>query len=182
MWHELGIERYVPERPANFTECVIFKQVSNLSSESLMHLWNAYPTIMLRIYLSVLIISLSICIYEFLQKPSPEPENSEWNGVWRNLGETLEKCASLVSWNFTTENLSSNLRQRCCSSGKSEEVQIIWGLAYAYFPLFITISKRERESLKLSERVKSSQEKVGTERENLGVQKESFLVEKQFPN
>jgi len=85
---------------------VIFKQVSGLYPESLVYLWNAYPVIMLRISLRVLlIISLSICIYNILRKPSPKPENTEWQGVWRDLGETLERQASLVSWNFTPEHL-----------------------------------------------------------------------------
>lgn len=175
MWYELGTERYVPERAANFIERVIFKQVSSLSAESLVHLWNAYPMIMLRIYLSVfIIISLSIYIYDLLQKHPPEPKNTEWKGVWRNLGETLEKWASLVSWNFIPEhlqdpeNLSSNLRQRCCSSGRYEEAQIIRGLTDAYRALFITIPERERESLKLSERVSE------IERESLQAERESF--------
>ena len=105
--------------------------------------------IMLSISLNVfLIISLSVCIYGILKKPSPEPENTDWQRVWRDLGETLKRRALLVSWNFTPEhlqdpqNINSYLRQECCSSGRSEVAQIIWGLAYVYQALLSTNSER----------------------------------------
>ena len=54
--------------------------------------------IMLLLSLNVFfIVSLSICIYHILMKPSPKPENTEWQGVWRGLGETLERWTLLVS-------------------------------------------------------------------------------------
>ena len=106
---------------------------------------------MLLIPLSVsIIISLTICIYNILRTLSPKSENTEWQGVWRDLGETLERWTSSVSWNFTPEHLqdpeslSRYLGQGCCGSDRSEEAQIIWGLAYAYWALFNTIPERER--------------------------------------
>ena len=120
--------------------------------ESFMQFLNAH-LIMLLISLNllfiILLISLSIWIYHILRKPSPEPENTEWQGVWRGLGETLERWSSLVSWNFTPkhlkdpESLIRYLRQGCCSSGRSEEAQIIWGLANSYQAIFNTIPERE---------------------------------------
>jgi len=62
-----------------------------------------------------------------LRKPSPEPENTEWQGAWRGLGETLEVGTSSVSRNFTPEHLKDPeslnryLGQDCCGSGRSEE-------------------------------------------------------------
>lgn len=94
-----------------------------------------------------------------------------------------------MSWNFTPEHLQDPgslgryLRQGCCGSGRSEEAQIIWGLANACWALFNTVSEKERvseigrESLQ-TER-KSLQERVRADRENLQVQKKSLLVEKQ---
>ena len=95
-------------------------------------------------------ISLSIWIYNILKKSPPKPENTEWQGVWRDLGETLERWTCSVSWNFTPEHLKDPeslnryLRQRCCGLGRSEEAQMIWGLANAYRALFNTIPERER--------------------------------------
>ena len=78
MWRELDIESYVSEGAANFTEHVAFKQASSLSLESLMHFLNTHPIIVLLISLSVsIIISLTICIYNILRKPSPKPGNTE---------------------------------------------------------------------------------------------------------
>ena len=131
---------------------MIFKQAPSLSLESFMQFLNAH-LITLLISLNVLfIISLSIWIYNILKKPSPEPENIEWQGVWKGLGETLERWTSSVSWNFTPEHLKDPeslnryLRQECCSSGRSEEAQMIWGLANAYWALFNTIPERETVS------------------------------------
>jgi len=99
-----------------------------------------------------IIISLTICIYNILSKPSPKPENTKWQGVGRDLGETLERWTSSVSWNFTPEylkdpeGLNRYLRKECCNSGRSEEAQMIWGLANAYRALFNTIPERERVS------------------------------------
>ena len=61
---------------------------------------------MLSVSLNVLlIISFSVCIYNILRKPSPKPKNTEWQGVRRGLGETLERWTPSVSWNFTPEHL-----------------------------------------------------------------------------
>ncbi|XP_021236236.1 uncharacterized protein LOC110389699 [Numida meleagris] len=145
MWHT------APEEAANFVELGVLKPSPSLSFESLMHFLNAHLT-MLSISLNALLIILviSLSIY-FLRKPSPKPEDTEWQGVWRKLGETLERWESPVSWNFTPEHmedpesLSEYLRQRCDSFGESEEAQIIWGLAHAYRALFNTIPERERQ-------------------------------------
>ena len=85
MWHT------TPEGAVNFTELGIFKQAPSPSFESFMQFLNAH-LITLSISLNVLlIISLSICICHILRKPSPKPESTEWQGVWRGLGETLER-------------------------------------------------------------------------------------------
>ena len=96
------------EGAAHFTELVIFKQAPSLSFESFMQFLNAHLItllISLNVLFSSLLISLSIWIYNILRKPSSEPENIEWRGMWRGLGETLERWTSLVSWNFTPEHL-----------------------------------------------------------------------------
>lgn len=36
---------------------------------------------------------------------APELNNIEWEGVWRNVGENLEKWAPLVSWRCTPKHL-----------------------------------------------------------------------------
>ena len=57
-----------------------------------------------------------------------------------------------MSWNFTPEHLKDPeslnryLRQGCCGLGRSEEAQMIWGLANAYQALFNTIPEKERVS------------------------------------
>ena len=167
MWYGLSIESYVPEGVSYFTEYMIFKQASSLSLESFICFLNAHSVIMLSISLNVfLIISLSIFIYNVLRKPSPKPENTEWQGVWRDLRETLERWASLVSWNFSSEhlqdpkNLSRYLRQACCGSSKSEEMQIIQGLAYVYQALFTTILGMLERVSKPSERVSEPKGRV----------------------
>ena len=94
-------------------------------------------------------ISLSIWIYNILKKSPPKPENTEWQGVWRDLGETLERWTCSVSWNFIPEHLKDPeslnryLRQGCFSSSTSEEGQISWSLSYAYWALFSTILESE---------------------------------------
>ena len=134
--------------------------------ESFMQFLNAH-LITLLISLNVLfIISLSIWIYNILKKSPPKPENTEWQGVWRALGETLERWTCSVSWNFTPkhlkdpESLNRYLRQGCCSSGRSEEAQMIWGLANAYRALFNTIPERERILEIERERVQAEKERL----------------------
>ena len=113
-------------RATNFTELVILKQVPSLSFKSFMDCLNAH-LIMLLISLNALfvivIISLGICIFNTMKKkPSPKPENTEWQGAWRVLGETLERWPSSLSWDFTPEHLQDPeslgryLRQGCCGS------------------------------------------------------------------
>lgn len=85
MWHTS------PEGVANYTELVIFKQAHSLSLEYLMQFLNAHLIMLLsslNVLFIILLISLSIWIYNILRKSSPEPENIEWQGVWRGLGET----------------------------------------------------------------------------------------------
>ena len=82
------------ERAANFTELVILKQVPSLSFKSFMDCLNAHLItllISLNALFVIVIISLSIWIYHILRKSPPKPESTEWEGVWRDLGETLER-------------------------------------------------------------------------------------------
>ena len=167
----LSVLNQFVERAANFTELVILKQVPSLSFKSFMDCLNAH-LITLLISLNALfvtvIISLSICIFNIMKKPSPKPENTEWQGAWRGMGETLEKWTCLVSWNFTPkhlkdpESLNRYLRQGCCGLGRSEEAHMIWGLANAYRVLFNTIPDRgiNFRFLKLRGRVSVLKEKV----------------------
>ena len=140
-------------RSTYFKELVIWKQLLSLSCESFMDCLNAHLTtlsISLNALFAIVIISLSIWNYCILKKSPPKPENTEWQGVWRALGETVERWTCSVSWNFTPEHrkdpesLNRYLRQRCCGLGRSEEAQMIWGLANAYRALFNTIPERER--------------------------------------
>ena len=51
---------------------------------------NAYLITLLisqNVLLIILLISLSICIYCILRKPSAKPENTKWQGVWRDFIE-----------------------------------------------------------------------------------------------
>ena len=68
------------EGAAHFTELVIFKQAPSLSFESFMQFLNAHLTMVsvsLNVLFIILLISLSIWIYNILRKSSPEPENTE---------------------------------------------------------------------------------------------------------
>ena len=88
-------------RATNFTELVILKQVPSLSCESFMDCLNAHLITLLIslnalfvivIIILIIVILLSICIFNIMKKkPSQKPENTEWQGVWRGLGETLER-------------------------------------------------------------------------------------------
>lgn len=80
IWYLHTMWRMTPQGAANFIEPA-FKQASSLSLESLMHFLNAHQSVSI-------IISFTICIYNILRKPSPKPENIEWQGMWRHLGET----------------------------------------------------------------------------------------------
>ena len=143
------------ERAANFTGLVILKQVPSLSLNSIVD-WLFTRSFVL--HLSIILNALCIILFILLwfrtwkcqREPTPKPENTEWQGVWRDLGEFLERWTSSVSWDFTPEhlenleNLSGFLRQGCHDSGRSEEAQMIRGLANAYRALFNTILERER--------------------------------------
>ena len=100
--------------------------------------------------------------------------------MWRGLGETLERWKSSVSWNFTPEHLkdpeslNSYLREECRGSGRSEEAQMIWGLANAYRALFNTILGRERVCVIERE---SLRETVQKEREGLPVERKDLQSE-----
>lgn len=106
-------------------------------------------SVSLNVLLIILLISLSICIFNILRKPSPKPENTEWQGVWRVLEETLETWTSSVSCDFTPEHLQDPdslgryLRQGCYGSGRYDEALIIWGLANDYRALFNTNPESE---------------------------------------
>lgn len=100
-------------------------------------------------------------------------------GVWRDLGGTLEKWASPVSLNFTPEylqnpeNLDRYLREYGCIPGRPKEAEIIWGLAYAYSVLFCPIPERESVS-------KTELESLQAEKENLQAKGESLWAEGKF--
>lgn len=152
-WYLHTVWYTTPEGVPNSTEIVVFIQSPILSFESFMWLLNAHPMFMM-ILVSVslnilLIISLSICIFNILRKPSPKPENTEWQGVWRVLEETLETWTSSVSCDFTPEHLQDPdslgryLRQGCYGSGRYDEALIIWGLANDYRALFNTNPESE---------------------------------------
>ena len=132
----------------------------------------------------IVIISLGIWNYSILKKSRPKPENTEWQGVWRDLGETLERWTCSVSWNFTPEHLKDPeslnryLRQRCCGLGRCEEAQMIWGLANAYRALFNTIPERER-ILEIERRiVQAEKESLWAERKGFQAKKESLWAER----
>ena len=171
----LSVLNQFAEKAANFTELVILKQAPSLSCKSFMDCLNAHLT-MLSISLNapfvVAIISLSIWIYHILKKSPPKPEYTEWQGVWRDLGETLERWTCSVSWNFTPEHLKDPeslnryLRQRCRGLGRSEKAQMIWGLANAYQALFNTIQERERILEIERERVQAKKESLWVKRES----------------
>ena len=103
------------------------------------------------ILLCMLSISLnvffSICV--MWKKSPPKPENADWQGTWRGLGEILEAWGPEMSWHSTLEHLwdprkrSQYLSQGWCGSDRSKEVRLIWGLACAYRALCNTILERE---------------------------------------
>ena len=58
------------------------------------------------IALFMLSISLNVFLYRRKWKePPPKPENADWQGIWRGLGNILEAWGPAVSWNFTLEHL-----------------------------------------------------------------------------
>ena len=81
----LSLLNLFAEGAANFTELVVFKQAPSLSFESFMQFLITL-LISLNVLFIILIFSLSICVYNILRKPSPEPENTEWQGeAWERL-------------------------------------------------------------------------------------------------
>ena len=183
----LSVLKQFVGRATNFTELGILKQVPSLSCKSFMDCLNAHLItllISLNALFVIVIILLSICIFNIMnKKPSPKPENTEWQGVWRGLGETLEKWTCSVSWNFTPEHLKDleslnrYLRKRCCGLGRSEEAQMIWGLANAYRALFNTIPERER-ILEIERRiVQAEKERLWAERKGFQAEKDNFWAE-----
>ena len=188
MWHLHIMWHTIPEGAANFTGLGIFKQVSSLSFEFFMQIFNAHLITLLISVNVLLTISLIISIYYILRKSAPKPVNTEWQGMWRGLGETLERWKSSVSWNFTPEhlkdpeNLNRYLRQECRGSGRSEEAQIIWGLANAYRALFNTILERERvceiEKESLRETVQNERESLLVERNSLQSERDALRIER----
>ncbi|XP_052561606.1 uncharacterized protein LOC128092111 [Tympanuchus pallidicinctus] len=169
----------------NFTGLGIFK-VSSLTFQPVMQFLNEHLVALL-ISLNVLLIIL-LSIYYILRMSSPKPENTEWQGVWRGLGEILDRWKSSVSWNFTPEHLkdpeslNSYLRQECCGLGSSEEAHMIWGLANAYRALFNTILERERaseiERESLRETVQNERESLLLQRKNLRSERDALRIER----
>ncbi|XP_072186301.1 uncharacterized protein [Excalfactoria chinensis] len=170
-----------PKGATNITEMVVFEHVPRSFFESFIQFLKAQLTtlsieflVSISLNLLFIVLFISIWIYNILRKSSPEPENTEWQGVWRGFGEIFKGKTSSVSWSFTPEHLKNPesliayLRQECCGSGRSQEAQMIWGLAKAYRALFNTIPKSlraERESLK-------------ADRESLRAERESLRAEK----
>ena len=150
---------YIPNGIADFTNHTVFKPVSKFSFWFIKHFSNAELTQMLVNVTGVAALFISVFLNLFLyrtirtmikQKESPpNPENTDWQGIWRDLGEILEEWGPTMSWDFTLEHLwhpqklSQYLRQGQCGLGKSKEVQLIWGLACAYRALYNTILERE---------------------------------------
>jgi len=121
--------------PANLTGNMMFGLVSRCSSQFLMHVRDASLGTVLSVSLNVF---SAIVFYIMWRKLFPERENVEWQGIWRGLGKRLKLWAPLVSWDFTLEHLwdpeklSAYLSKGWCSSERSEEKRLIWGLACAY--------------------------------------------------
>ena len=86
MWHLHIMWHTIPEGAANFTGLGIFKQVSSLSFEFFMRIFNAHLITLLISVNVLLTISLIISIYYILRKSAPKPVNTEWQGMWRGLG------------------------------------------------------------------------------------------------
>jgi len=132
--------------PANLTDKMMFRLVSMLSSQFLMHVWDAGLGTVLSVSMNVFSAMVTYIIW---RKLCPKPENADWQGIWRSLGKRLEAWGPLVSWDFTLEHLwdpeklSQYLSQGWCSLGRSKEVQLIWGLACAYRTLCNTLLERE---------------------------------------
>jgi len=78
----LNFDSYIPEGVAYFRNNTVFIPVSRFSSQFLLHFWNAKLTVMFFIPLNVILLIDLIC-----RKPSPEPENAEWQGISRGLGK-----------------------------------------------------------------------------------------------
>ena len=91
----LSVLNQFVERAANFTELVILKQVPSLSFKSFMDCLNAHLItllISLNALFVIVIISLSICIYHIMKKkPSPKPEDTEWQGSVERPGRDFRE-------------------------------------------------------------------------------------------
>ena len=87
--YDLNIDNYIPD--CNFTNNKMFKLVSRLFSQLFTCFWNAKLMI---IPVCMLSISLNVfsSIYVMWKKSSPEPENVDWQGIWRGLEKILEAC------------------------------------------------------------------------------------------
>lgn len=152
MWYNLNFDTYIPDAIANFTNTMMFKPVSRLSSQFATRFLSAELVTMLVIILvCILSVSLnmllSICV--MWKESPPKPENADWQGIWRDLGKILEAWGPKMSWDFTLEHLwdpeklSQYLSQGWCGLHRSKEVRLIWGLACAYHALYNTILERD---------------------------------------
>lgn len=142
----MGIPVWFLDIPANLTHHTVIGLLYRCSSELLMHVQDASLGMVLSVSLNVL---SGIGFYTIWRKLHPKPENVEWQGIWRGLGKRLEAWGPPVSWNFTLEHLwdpeelNEYLGKGWCSSGRSEQERLIWGLACAYRALYNTILERE---------------------------------------
>lgn len=119
-----------PELAANSTELeelLIFEQCFILSLVALMHSLNACPIIcfasMVTCFITLiellvtLILLLCLFICNITSKLSSETENTNRQGVWKDLGETLERV---------TSSESPEPRVRSCEPKQIFETGMLW--------------------------------------------------------
>ena len=162
MWYDLDFDtyipngiptnNYIPDGIANFTDNTMFRPVSGLSSPFVTRFSNAE---LMLIFVGILVCMLSISLNILLsirvmwKETPPNPENADWQGIWRGLGKILEAWGAAMSWDFTLEHLwdpkkpSPVFEPGTCGFCRSRKVQLIWGLACAYHALCNTILERE---------------------------------------
>ncbi|XP_021239577.1 uncharacterized protein LOC110391946 [Numida meleagris] len=75
------------EAVADFTTGAMLGPVSRFSSQFLTPFWNPELMDLISIALNVFLLMI---IYIIWRKLSPKPENAEWQGIWRGLGNVLE--------------------------------------------------------------------------------------------
>lgn len=108
-----------PELAANSTELeelLIFEQTFILSLVTLMHSLSACVMIcyaslvtcfiaLIELLIVILIISLCLFICGIINKFSSETEDTNWQALWKDLGETSERVTSSEPSNCTPEHV-----------------------------------------------------------------------------